>query len=188
MKAVIETATGKALYLFDDGETVTITGEGMIEPLRALDLRPDTHSVVTATNPAFFVGGGVMSWNGSWYILDQVAYDAAVAAAIVPPPSPVGEPPQIKACALRVNVTDDEVSGLSGCYNILAISKVDFGTFWCMLVNPVDGPQPELVPNNGIHIGITAWSSTDFFIECREHAGAALIDPASFGFTLYQFS
>lgn len=88
MQAVIETSTGKALYLFADTDVVEITDAGMTGPIRAMDLRPETHSIVTATQPAFFVGGGVMQWDDGWVILDQAAYDAAYAAAQPPEPEP----------------------------------------------------------------------------------------------------
>lgn len=85
MKAVIETSTGKALYLYADETSVVITADAMEEPQRALDIKSATHSVVTVTLPTFWVGGGVLRWDGAyWEILDQDAYDAAVLAALTP--------------------------------------------------------------------------------------------------------
>jgi hypothetical protein len=77
MKAVIETATGKASYLFGDAENVQITADMMVAPVAALDIKSGTHEVVSIGAPAKWVPGGVMSVvNGDWVINDQTAYDA----------------------------------------------------------------------------------------------------------------
>ena len=110
MKAVIETATGKALYLFGDGETVTVTASGMTSPVTALDIRSATHSVVTTTAPSFFTGGGVMRWDDAWEILDQAAYDAAYAAAQTSTPSyPTLTRKQLRNGLLSIGVTSADV-------------------------------------------------------------------------------
>lgn len=105
----------------------------------------------------------------------------------IPPETPAVSPPKIVSCALRVTIADDEVSAIGGPFNIMTIMRLDVGTFWVFCLDEVTGDQPELVPNNGIHVAISEWSGTDFFIECRDHAGGPLIDPVSFGFILYQF-
>lgn len=111
-----------------------------------------------------------------------------VAPYVAPePPPPILTPPKMVSCALRVAVTDGEVSAIGGSFNVMTMIRVDVGTFWVFCLDEITGDEPELVPNNGIHIAITEWSGSEFFIECRDHAGGSLIDPASFGFTLYQF-
>lgn len=82
MQTVIETASGRALYLFDDAATVTIMDRGMTSPLRALDIRPDTHIVVQGVPQPQTWAGGALQWDGAaWVALDQAALDAAVDAA-----------------------------------------------------------------------------------------------------------
>lgn len=110
-----------------------------------------------------------------------------IAAQGEPPVIPAATPPAMKACALRVVTSGEEISEIAGSFNIMTIMRVDVGTYWVFSLNEIDGSQPELVPNNGIHAAITEWSSSDFFIECKDHAGGTLIDPVSFGFSLYQF-
>lgn len=79
MKAVIETSTGRAFYLFSS-ETVTITPTGMTGPIRALDIKSGTHSVVDVSAPERWVGGGVLAWvDDAWAIHNQTAFDAATA-------------------------------------------------------------------------------------------------------------
>ncbi|KQZ49708.1 hypothetical protein ASD54_12275 [Rhizobium sp. Root149] len=135
MKAVIETATGKALYLFGDGETVTVTDTGMTSPVTALDIRSATHSVVTTTAPSFFVGGGVMRWDDAWEILDQEAYDAAYAAA-----QPIEQPryPLLFAAG-TITFEDGEVTSITGNWNwkISACFRADVGVYYVFFTEPL---------------------------------------------------
>lgn len=186
MKAVIETSTGKALYLFGDADEVDITGAGMFGPVRAMDLRPETHSIVTATQPAFFVGGGVMAWDDEWVILDQDAYDAAYDAAN-PPEAVIETPPTLLACALRIPIVDGEVQAIGGAYRIPALMLMDTGTFLAIFSESLGEAEPFIIPNNGIHVSISEWGSDYAMIEVRDHAGGSLLTPASFGFSLYSF-
>lgn len=87
MKTVIETATGKALYLFSDADEAIIADDGLSGVVRAMDILPSTHSIVATTQPEFWIGGGVLGWNGDWIILDQNRYDEAT-APIVETPTP----------------------------------------------------------------------------------------------------
>lgn len=83
MQAVREIATKKALYLFDETKKVTITQAGLVTPLRALDIKPDTHDVVDAPLPPVDFVGGKLAFDGtSWSILDQQYYDDLAAKRI----------------------------------------------------------------------------------------------------------
>lgn len=186
MKAVIETATGKALYLFGDGETVTVTDTGMTSPVTALDIRSAMHSVVTTTAPSFFTGGGVMRWDDAWEILDQEAYDAAYDAAN-PPATVIETPPKLLACALRIPIVDGEVQTIGGAYRIPALMLMDAGTFLAVFTENLGEAEPFIIPNNGIHVSVSEWGGDYAMIEVRDHAGGSLITPASFGFSLYSF-
>lgn len=88
MFAVIEAASGVALYVFSEEP---IIGEGgMLSPVRALDIQIGTHEVVDIGDPPFvFLPGYVACEGGEWIIPDQDAYDAALAA--LTPPLPVPE-------------------------------------------------------------------------------------------------
>jgi hypothetical protein len=135
MKAVIETTTGRALYLFGDADEVEITDAGMFGPVRAMDLRPETHSIVTTTQPAFFVGGGVMAWDDAWEILDQDAYDAAYAAA-----QPVEQirTPYLFAAG-TITFEDGEVTSIVGNWNwrISACFRADIGLYYVFFAEPL---------------------------------------------------
>jgi hypothetical protein len=64
--------------MFADFHIVRITENGMRSPVRALDIKPDTHEVVTAVpEPEVFVAGA-MAYNGEWVITDQTRYDEVV--------------------------------------------------------------------------------------------------------------
>lgn len=67
MKAVIETSTGIALYIFPDAEAVTITESGMeAESFSATDIRSSTHSIVeNVPRPTFWFGSALI-WNDGW--------------------------------------------------------------------------------------------------------------------------
>jgi len=83
MQAVREIATNKVIYLFDNNKKVTITEAGLVTPLRALDIKPDTHEVIKAsTPPVEFVGNKLKFDNGQWEILDQEYYDEKAAERI----------------------------------------------------------------------------------------------------------
>ena len=80
MQAIIESATGRTLYLFADGANVQITTSGLAGPdVRALDIKPETHEVVTAPEPPGVWLGGVWRWDGAWSVADQARYDEFVA-------------------------------------------------------------------------------------------------------------
>lgn len=75
MNAVIETGTGRVIYLFDANVSVIIGAAGMVSPLRALDIRPETHMVQPVDPPPVWIGGGVLSWSaGTWGVADSDAY------------------------------------------------------------------------------------------------------------------
>ena len=77
MKAVVEIATGRALYLFPDSTPVAITERGMTTPtVRAVDVRADTHTVVeNVTEPPVWVGGALAWVDSAWVVLDQARLD-----------------------------------------------------------------------------------------------------------------
>jgi len=82
MQAIREIATNKVLYLFDNNKKVRITQAGLVTPLRALDIKPDTHEVVNAPLPPVDFIGGKLSFNGEWNILDQDYYDEKAAERV----------------------------------------------------------------------------------------------------------
>jgi len=83
MQAVREIATNKVLYLFDTTKKVTITQAGLVTPLRALDIKPDTHDLVDAPLPPVDFVGGKLAFDGmSWSILDQAYYNDIAAERI----------------------------------------------------------------------------------------------------------
>lgn len=103
-----------------------------------------------------------------------------------PAPLPLDRPPAIAACALRVTVSDAIVTSVAGSYRVAAIQHLDTGTFLAIFAQDL-GPEPFLVPNNGISVSIAEWGGDWAVLEVRDHAGGTLIDPAGFGFTLHRF-
>lgn len=84
MFAVIETATGRVMDLFDT--MPDITEAGMIAPVRAADIRSGTHGVVEVdAPPTRFLPGLMTVSDGVWSIPSQEAYDA-ILAALTPAP------------------------------------------------------------------------------------------------------
>ena len=78
MKAVIETATGKAFYLIEDNDPVQITESGMKRgrALLATDIHPDTHSLVSvSSSPVWWVGSGALKWeDDAWSVANTDLY------------------------------------------------------------------------------------------------------------------
>jgi hypothetical protein len=110
MKAVTETATGRALWLFDDATDVRITDRAMESPVVAFDIRASTHSAVNVPQPDIWVGGGALAWNGeAWEIADQEAYDAALAALQPAIAFPTISRRQLRLGLLSIGVTADDV-------------------------------------------------------------------------------
>jgi len=84
MQAVLETATSKVLYLFEDGLSVVITSTQMTSPLRALDIKSGTHHVLEGVSkPEYFFGGLQSYISDVWAVLDPPAYDVAKAVYLV---------------------------------------------------------------------------------------------------------
>jgi len=80
MKIVREKNTKKVLYLLDDWELCEITSGGMRGAYRAMDIRSDTHEIVEDVDkPEFFIGGGVLTYDNQWSVLDQATYAAKYA-------------------------------------------------------------------------------------------------------------
>jgi len=83
MQAVREITSKKVVYLFDNNKKVTITEAGLVTPLRALDIKPDTHEVLeVSTPPVEFVGNKLKFDGGQWEILDQEYYDEKAAERV----------------------------------------------------------------------------------------------------------
>lgn len=83
MKAVREITSKRVVYLFGDNKKVSITEAGMVTPIRALDIKPDTHEVVEAPTPLVeFVGNKLKFDDGRWEILDQEYYDKKTAERV----------------------------------------------------------------------------------------------------------
>lgn len=80
MKLIREIATKKVFYLLNDIESVTL-GENSsnIGDMKVLDITLATHEVVEGVEaPDLFVGGGALSYDISWAIVDQAAVTNAI--------------------------------------------------------------------------------------------------------------
>lgn len=114
MKSVIETATGRAFYLFADAEVVTITAQGMTRPVRASDIKTSTHSIVDTPPPEVWVGGGVLAWVAdNWVVTDQMTYDAEVVRITEEARAnmPTLTRRQLRLALLSVGITAADVEG-----------------------------------------------------------------------------
>ena len=79
MIIVTEKATGLALYRFPDNGDVVITEKGLLGPgVKATDIKPLTHEVIAGVSDPPVWQGGILSWDGTWSITNQVAYDECV--------------------------------------------------------------------------------------------------------------
>jgi hypothetical protein len=77
MKIVKKISNSVVVYMFNDTDTVEITENGMKGPVRALDIKPDTHVIVEGViEPDFFVGNA-FTYVTSWVISNQEGYDEA---------------------------------------------------------------------------------------------------------------
>lgn len=75
MFAVIHRETGIVPYLFDVAPV--IDESGLSGPLRASDIRPETHKVITVeSGPADGFVGGAYLYTNDWELADQSAIDA----------------------------------------------------------------------------------------------------------------
>lgn len=104
---------------------------------------------------------------------------------LIPAPGPVEAEPVRVACALLIPIVDGEVLQIGGAYRVMAMILMDEGQFLAIFSHDL-GPEPYVIPNNGISVAVTEWGGDYAMIEVRDHAGGSLITPASFGFSLYQ--
>jgi hypothetical protein len=81
MQAVICKKDNRVLYLFSDDTRIELTTVLSTPDLVAGDISSATHQIVATPSPKFFVGGGVMGYDGEWSILDKESYDAFVLEA-----------------------------------------------------------------------------------------------------------
>jgi hypothetical protein len=70
MKIIREKATGLVPYLFDSGTEVKITDKGLRKPIRALDIKPNTHEILEVA-PPMVIRGGMWKYNAGWELVNQ---------------------------------------------------------------------------------------------------------------------
>ncbi|SMC43197.1 hypothetical protein SAMN06297251_102143 [Fulvimarina manganoxydans] len=75
--AIVRKDDGLVLYLFDGSPDLTIDERGLHGPVRALDIRPETHEAIEVEDvPSPWVGGAY-AWDGSdWAVVNQAILDA----------------------------------------------------------------------------------------------------------------
>lgn len=80
---VIHRDNGRAIYLLDHAPIIDEAGlHGADGAMLAHDIRPETHHIVAADPPEFWVPG-VLAWgDGVWTVVDAAAYNAAYNAAL----------------------------------------------------------------------------------------------------------
>jgi len=76
MKAVIETATGRVIFLRPETDRLVITERGLTGAIRALDIMGDTHHIELVPDNPEFVGGFWKFQGGTWSVIDQQVWDA----------------------------------------------------------------------------------------------------------------
>lgn len=80
MKIIREIATKKVFYLLNDAEPISLEQNfSTIGNNKVLDITSTTHEVVeNVESPDLFVGGGVLSYDTSWTIVNQDAVTNAI--------------------------------------------------------------------------------------------------------------
>lgn len=73
MKAILRTSDNIAVYLFNDGDEPVIKSSGLHGPVRALDVKPDTHQIVEDVPPPDLWVGNALAYDAGWQIVDQDA-------------------------------------------------------------------------------------------------------------------
>lgn len=79
MKAVLRKSDGVALYLLPDDEITNLNQFGLStnKGLRAVDVLPETHEIVSGVPAPTFWVGGALAWDDGWSVANQEAFDAA---------------------------------------------------------------------------------------------------------------
>jgi hypothetical protein len=78
MQVIRRKSDNVAVYLFDDDAQISFDGF-MISPIRAFDIKPETHEVVqNVPNPTIWLGNA-FTYNNGWTVIDQPAIDAILA-------------------------------------------------------------------------------------------------------------
>lgn len=81
MKIVIEKATKRAVLMFADDDAVTLSETGLEAPdLLVSDVLADSHEIVVGNAPELplYWVAGALSFDGTWAIQNQAAYNAFV--------------------------------------------------------------------------------------------------------------
>jgi len=77
LKFIVDRTSGIALYRFAYADEVTFGSDGMKTPLRASDIKENTHEVIIAQDPPFWAGH-IWSWDGYvWSIANQANWQLA---------------------------------------------------------------------------------------------------------------
>lgn len=77
MKIVVERKTGNVKYMFENYEEIVFE-EHMVKPLRALDIKPETHYVISGVERPELWAPDVWKYSSGWVVANADLYAAAL--------------------------------------------------------------------------------------------------------------
>lgn len=84
MKIIRQKSNNLVLYFFADHEDIQIKESGLHGPVRALDIKPETHQLLEGVaETSYLKYGGALSYiNGTWAVANQPLYEEALDTVI----------------------------------------------------------------------------------------------------------
>jgi hypothetical protein len=82
MIVVREKLTKRAIYLLEDGVDWTLSARGLwSHPVKAMDIKPETHEVVEGVAAPVLWVGGALTYDDGWSVADQAAFGPVLTQA-----------------------------------------------------------------------------------------------------------
>jgi hypothetical protein len=148
-KAVVENATNRVVFLFPEETTVKLTEHGLVFPVRALDIKPETHTVYVLPEPEGDYINGTMTWTveNGWQVLYPEVLAQKAAADLAE--AKVLKNAEINAARLAANRTTFTFQGKQIAVDELSRGDIDGVTAHVLL----KGTYPPGFPG--------AWKAVD---------------------------
>lgn len=125
MYILIDNETDIVLFLSD--ELLVLDEDGLHAPVRMFGVTPQTHTVVEGDGPDQAFVPGCMTFDGTWAIADQEAYDARVAMLFPPAPLPNLTMRKFRLGLLSAGLLDDVNAALAALPEPdRSVAKVEF--------------------------------------------------------------
>ena len=120
--------------------------------------------------------------------VDYSGYKLVASYSDDEPPDPGLTKPHMIAAAFNIVISDGDIQGIGGAFNLIGALYLDVGQYMLMFLKPEpDTNYVAQVIDGGMNIKVTDKGADYMTIEAKDGNGA-YADPSQFGIQVYRFS